>query len=65
MRLKGSEGIILDCGGVLVASEVIHMASGLELLEHLGFVYQRVSYLTRSVGLSNAGFRAEVGSKQL
>ncbi len=61
MRLKGSEAIILDCSGVLVTSEVIHMAFGLERLEHLGFAYRRESYLSRSVGLSNAGFRAEVG----
>ena len=65
VRLKGSEAIILDFGGVLVASEVTHVVSAFERLERERFVYQRGYYLIRSVGLSNAGCRAQVGSKQL
>lgn len=62
MRLNRPEAIIFDCDGVLVDSEVIHIAAELELLAHLGLVYEREAYLTRFVGLSNADFLAELRS---
>lgn len=62
MRLTQPEAIIFDCDGVLVDSEVIHIAAELELLAHLGLVYERETYLTRFVGLSNADFHAELRS---
>lgn len=62
MRRKKPEAIIFDCDGVLVDSEVIHIAAELELLTHLGLVYEREAYLTRFVGLSNADFLAELRS---
>lgn len=54
MRPNEPEAIIFDCDGVLVDSEVIHITAELELLAHLGLVYEREAYLTRFVGLSNA-----------
>ncbi len=62
MRLNEHEAIIFDCDGVLVDSEVIHIATELEVLAHLGLVYERETYLTRFVGLSNADFHAELRS---
>lgn len=62
MRLNEHEAIIFDCDGVLVDSEVIHIATELELLADLGLVYERETYLTRFVGLSNADFHAELNS---
>ena len=62
MWLNEPEAIIFDCDGVLVDSEVIHIAAELELLAHLGLVYERKTYLTRFVGLSNADFYAELKS---
>lgn len=60
MRLNEFDAIIFDCDGVLVDSEVIHLAAELELLANLGLVYERETYLTRFVGLSNADFYAEL-----
>jgi HAD superfamily hydrolase (TIGR01509 family) len=62
MLLKDAKAIIFDCDGVLVDSEVIHVAAELELLAQLGLVYEHEAYLTRFVGLSNADFCAELGS---
>ena len=62
MRLTEPEAIIFDCDGVLVDSEIIHIAAELELLAHLGLFYEREAYLTRFVGLSNADFYAELRS---
>jgi len=62
MRLNEPEAIIFDCDGVLVDSEVIHITAELELLAHFGLVYERETYLTRFVGLSNADFHAELRS---
>jgi HAD superfamily hydrolase (TIGR01509 family) len=58
--LKKPQAIIFDCDGVLVDSEVIHIGAELELLAHLGLVYEHEAYLTRFVGLSNADFYAEL-----
>jgi HAD superfamily hydrolase (TIGR01509 family) len=60
MRLTEPEAVIFDCDGVLVDSEVIHIAAELELLAHMGLVYERETYLTRFVGLSNADFHDEL-----
>jgi beta-phosphoglucomutase-like phosphatase (HAD superfamily) len=60
MKWTEPEAIIFDCDGVLVDSEVIHIASELELLAKLGLTYDRATYLTRFVGLSNADFQAKV-----
>lgn len=62
MRLNELAAVIFDCDGVLVDSEVIHIAAELELLAHLGLVYERATYLTRFVGLSNADFHAALRS---
>jgi beta-phosphoglucomutase-like phosphatase (HAD superfamily) len=62
MRLNEPEAIIFDCDGVLVDSEVIHIAAELELLGQLGLVYEHETYLTRFVGLSNADFYVELKS---
>lgn len=62
MLLNQPKAIIFDCDGVLVDSEVIHISAELELLAHLGLVYERETYLTRFVGLSNADFYAELRS---
>ncbi|MDP2131059.1 MAG: HAD family hydrolase [Erythrobacter sp.] len=62
MAPKEVEAIIFDCDGVLVDSEVIHIAAELELLAQLGLVYDRETYLTRFVGLSNSDFHAELQS---
>lgn len=62
MRLNEHEAIIFDCDGVLVDSEIIHIATELELLADLGLVYERETYLTRFVGLSNADFHAELST---
>jgi HAD superfamily hydrolase (TIGR01509 family) len=62
MRLNMPEAMIFDCDGVLVDSEVIHIAAELELLGQLGLVYERETYLTRFVGLSNADFHVELRS---
>lgn len=62
MLLNVPEAIIFDCDGVLVDSEVIHIAAELELLGQLGLVYEHETYLTRFVGLSNADFYVELRS---
>lgn len=62
MRLNTPDAIIFDCDGVLVNSEVIHIAAELELLAQIGLVYERETYLTRFVGLSNADFHVELRS---
>lgn len=62
MRLNELAAVIFDCDGVLVDSEVIHIAAELELLANLGLVYERETYLTRFVGLSNADFHAALRS---
>lgn len=60
MPLQRPLAIIFDCDGVLVDSEVIHIAVELELLADLGLVYDREKYLTRFVGLSYSDFHAQV-----
>lgn len=60
MRTQRPLAIIFDCDGVLVDSEIIHIAAELELLAQLGLVYERNAYLTRFVGLSHSDFQAQV-----
>jgi HAD superfamily hydrolase (TIGR01509 family) len=62
MLLNVPEAIIFDCDGVLVDSEVIHIAAELELLGQLGLIYENEAYLTRFVGLSNVDFYVELRS---
>ncbi|TAD80737.1 MAG: HAD family hydrolase [Sphingomonadales bacterium] len=52
--------MIFDCDGVLVDSEIIHVAAERELLAELGLAYEHEAYLTRFVGLSNADFHTEL-----
>ena len=52
--------VIFDCDGVLVDSEVIHLAVEREHLAALGLVYEDAAYLTRFVGLADAAFRREI-----
>ena len=59
-QLRELEAIIFDCDGVLVDSEIIHIAAERELLAELGLAYEQDAYLTRFVGLSNADFHAEL-----
>ena len=60
--LKMCEVIIFDNDGVLVDSEVIHIAVEQELLAELGLIYEPEIYATRFVGLSNADFYAALRS---
>jgi beta-phosphoglucomutase-like phosphatase (HAD superfamily) len=57
-RLAQCEAVIFDSDGVLVDSEVIHIAVERELLAELGLHYDYPTYLSRFVGLSNTDFRA-------
>lgn len=54
------DAIIFDCDGVLVDSEVIHIAAERELLAELGLEYDLNTYITRFVGLSNSDFYAQL-----
>ena len=56
MQLSNFKAIIFDCDGVLVNSEVIHMAVERELLSELGLEYDHATYLLRFVGLSNPDY---------
>lgn len=60
MNLADSSAIIFDSDGVLVDSEVIHMAVERELLNELGLHYENDVYLSRFAGLSNADYYAEL-----
>ena len=62
MNLSDYEAIIFDCDGVLVDSEVIHIAVEQELLADLGLTYDHQTYLSRFVGLSNADFYSQLES---
>lgn len=62
MRISDFEAIIFDNDGVLVDSEVIHVAVERELLAELGLHYNHETYMARFVGLANADYRAAVGA---
>ncbi|KCZ90040.1 HAD family hydrolase [Hyphomonas johnsonii] len=56
--MRNFDALIFDCDGVLVDSEVIHVAVEIEFLAELGLAYDRETYLTRFVGLGGPDFRA-------
>lgn len=60
MELANREALIFDSDGVLVNSEVIHIAVERELLAELGLTYDYVTYVSRFVGLSNPDFYASL-----
>lgn len=60
MRFSDFDAIIFDSDGVLVDSEIIHVAVERELLSELGLNYDHETYLSRFVGLSNANFYSEL-----
>ncbi len=60
MDLSNVEAIIFDSDGVLVDSEIIHIAAERELLAELGLVYDLETYTSRFVGFSNADFQTEL-----
>ncbi len=60
MNLAEFDAIIFDNDGVLVDSEIIHIAVEREFLEELGLHYDIEVYLSRFVGLSNADYYAEL-----
>ena len=59
-KLSNFDAIIFDSDGVLVDSEIIHIAVEREILADLGLTYDDKTYLTRFVGLSNADFYAQL-----
>lgn len=62
MQRSAWDALIFDSDGVLVDSEVIHIAVERELLAELGLTYDHKTYLTRFVGLSNADFYSQLAS---
>jgi len=56
MKLSEFKAIIFDSDGVLVDSEIIHIAVEREFLGELGLHYANEEYLTRFVGLSNPDY---------
>ncbi len=62
MPLSNCDALIFDSDGVLVNSEVIHIAAEQELLAELGLTYDYPTYVSRFVGLSNADFHSELAS---
>jgi HAD superfamily hydrolase (TIGR01509 family) len=61
MVLSDAEAIIFDNDGVLVDSEVIHLAVERDLLAELGLKYSHEAYMVRFVGLSDTDYRAQIG----
>ncbi len=62
MLFADCDALIFDSDGVLVDSEVIHMAVEQEMLAELGLYYDHETYLSRFVGLSNPDFYSELAS---
>ncbi|MXO89626.1 HAD family hydrolase [Pontixanthobacter aquaemixtae] len=62
MNLADCGAIIFDSDGVLVDSEIIHIAVEQELLAELGLHYKIETYLSRFVGLSNPDFYSQLAS---
>lgn len=58
MDLSFIDAIIFDNDGVLVDSEVIHVAVERELLSDIGLNYDLSTYVSRFVGLNNTDFHA-------
>lgn len=62
MKLTDFDALIFDSDGVLVDSEVIHIAVEQELLRELGLTYDTKTYQSRFVGLSNPDFYSQLRS---
>lgn len=60
MDVSNIKAIIFDNDGVLVDSELIHIAVERELLAELGLHYDLQTYTSRFVGLSNSDFYSEL-----
>ncbi len=60
IRMSDFQAVIFDSDGVLVDSEIIHIAVERELLSELGLQYDHTAYLSRFVGLSNTDFYHEL-----
>ena len=63
--LSHIDAIIFDNDGVLVDSEVIHIAVERELLAEMGLHYDDQTYVARFVGLSNADYFAALAQDYL
>ena len=62
MDVSNIKAIIFDNDGVLVDSELIHIAIERELLAELGLHYDLQTYTSRFVGLSNTDFYSELSN---
>lgn len=60
MDFSNIDAIIFDSDGVLVDSEVIHIAVERELLGELGFECDLQTYIARFVGLSNTDYHSQL-----
>jgi HAD superfamily hydrolase (TIGR01509 family) len=60
IRLSACDALIFDSDGVLVDSEIIHIAAEREVLAQIGLFYDDAEYLSRFIGLSNVDFHAEL-----
>ena len=61
MNRSEIDAIIFDSDGVLVDSEIIHIAVERELLAEMGLHYDYQTYVSRFVGLSNTDFHEALG----
>lgn len=55
--MRQPKAVIFDCDGVLVDSEVLALEVEIELLAEMGLDYDRVDYVTRFLGRSEAAWR--------
>lgn len=62
MDLSHIDAIIFDSDGVLVDSEVIHIAAERDILSSLGLTYDYETYMSRFVGLANDDFYAQLAA---
>lgn len=62
MDLSSFDAIIFDNDGVLVDSEMIHVAVERELLAEIGLDYNHETFMSRFVGLNNHDFQAALAS---
>lgn len=60
MDVSNVKAIVFDNDGVLVDSEIIHIAAERELLAEIGLDYDLETYTSRFVGLSNVDFYSEL-----
>jgi HAD superfamily hydrolase (TIGR01509 family) len=52
--------LILDCDGVIVDSEIVHLTEEIKLLGEMGLHYEIESYTDRFMGLAIADFHAKL-----